>query len=186
MVAMLLSIPIIAAGIWLASEADNECVKLLQWPVIIIGILVLVVALAGFVGAFWRIPWLLLFYLAAMLILIILLAILVVFAYTVTNRGYGHPVPGRRYLEYHLDDYSVWMRRRVQGSFKWHRIQNCLRSTSICSQMNQTYPSPEVFFNAPISPLQVIFTTTFILHSYSYVQKFFFLYEYLRAVGFCC
>ncbi|RWR81019.1 protein TORNADO 2 [Cinnamomum micranthum f. kanehirae] len=154
LVAMLLSIPIIAAGIWLASEPDNGCVAILQWPVIIIGILVLVVALAGFVGAFWRIPWLLLFYLAAMLILIILLAILVVFAYMVTNRGSGHAVPARSYLEYRLEDYSGWLRRRVQGPFKWGRIKNCLMSASTCSQMNQTYPSAEIFFNAPISPLQ--------------------------------
>ncbi|KDO37847.1 hypothetical protein CISIN_1g045375mg [Citrus sinensis] len=52
LVAVLLSIPVIGARIWLAIEADNSCVKLLQWPVIILGILILVVALAGFIGGF--------------------------------------------------------------------------------------------------------------------------------------
>ncbi|EEF37623.1 hypothetical protein RCOM_0647070 [Ricinus communis] len=45
-VAMLLSVPIIGAGVWLAMEPNNPCVRILQQPVIILGILILVVALA--------------------------------------------------------------------------------------------------------------------------------------------
>ncbi|XP_010240868.1 PREDICTED: protein TORNADO 2-like [Nelumbo nucifera] len=153
-VAMLLSIPIIGAGIWLATETDNSCVKILQWPVIILGILMLVVALAGFIGSFWRIPWLLIFYLIVMLILIILLASLVIFIYMVTVKGSGHLAPGRVYLEYHLNDYSGWLRQRVQASFKWNRIRNCLSSTSMCSELNQRYHFAQDFFNARISPIQ--------------------------------
>jgi len=154
-VAMLLSIPIIGAGIWLAMEPDNSCVKILQWPVIILGILILIVALAGFVGGFWRIPWLLISYLIAMLILIILLACLVVFIYMVTVRGSGHLEPSRAYLEYRLDDFSGWLRRRVQSSYKWDRIRGCLSSTNMCAELNQSYRMAQDFFNAHISPLQV-------------------------------
>jgi ABC-type transport system involved in multi-copper enzyme maturation permease subunit len=156
-VAMLLSVPIIGAGIWLATEPDNSCVKILQWPVIILGILILVVALAGFVGAFWRIPWLLILYLVAMLVLIILLACLVVFIYMVTIRGSGHLEPSRAYLEYHLDDYSGWLRRRVQSSYKWERIRSCLSSTTMCAELSQSYRMAQDFFNAHISPLQVMY-----------------------------
>uniref|UniRef100_A0A7N0SVM5 Uncharacterized protein n=1 Tax=Kalanchoe fedtschenkoi TaxID=63787 RepID=A0A7N0SVM5_KALFE len=153
-VAMLLSIPIIGAGIWLATQPDNACVKLLHWPVIVLGILILVVALAGFIGGFWRISWLLVFYLVAMLILIVLLACLVVFIYMVTNRGSGHVEPSRGYLEYNLDDFSGWMRRRVRSSYKWDRIRSCLSSNSFCPQLNQSYRMAQDFFNAPLSPLQ--------------------------------
>lgn len=155
-VAMLLSIPVIGAGIWLATEPDNSCVKILQWPVIILGILILIVALAGFVGAFWRISWLLLFYLIAMLILIILLGCLVVFVYMVTLRGSGHLAPSRAYLEYHLDDYSGWLRRRVRSSYKWDRIRSCLSSTSMCAELNQSYRMAQDFFNAHLSPIEVL------------------------------
>jgi len=163
-VAMLLSIPIIGAGIWLAMEPDNSCVKILQWPVIILGILILIVALAGFVGGFWRIPWLLISYLIAMLILIILLACLVVFIYMVTVRGSGHLEPSRAYLEYRLDDFSGWLRRRVQSSYKWDRIRGCLSSTNMCAELNQSYRMAQDFFNAHISPLQV--TESFFLLSF--------------------
>lgn len=152
---MLLSIPVIGAGIWLTTEPDNSCVKLLQWPVIILGVLILVVALAGFIGGFWRIPRLLIFYLVAMLILIVLLACLVVFVYMVTSRGSGHAVPSRVYLEYNLDDYSGWLRRRVRSSYKWDRIRTCLSAKDTCAELNQSYRAAQDFFNARITPLQV-------------------------------
>lgn len=152
--AMVLSIPIIAAGIWLSTQTDNSCVKLLQWPVIALGIVILVVALAGFVGAFWRIPWLLFFYLVAMLVLILLLASLVIFIYVVTSSGGAHHAPNRAFLEYRLEDYSGWLRRRVEASYKWDRIKACLSTTSTCAELNQTYREAQDFFNARLSPLQ--------------------------------
>ncbi|CAN1177915.1 Protein TORNADO 2 [Linum perenne] len=153
-IAMLLSIPIIGAGIWLSMEPDNSCVKLLQWPLIILGIFVLIVAIAGFIGAFWKIPWLLIFYLVAMLILIILLSILVVFVFMVTDKGSGHPVPSRAYLEYSLDGFSGFLKRRVRSPLKWDRIRGCLSSTNMCAELNQSYRMAQDFFNAPITPLQ--------------------------------
>lgn len=159
LIALLLSIPVIGSGIWLAMEPDNSCVKILQWPVIILGILMLFVAVAGLIGGFWRIPWLLIVYLIAMLILIILLACLVVFIYMVTLKGAGHLAPSRAYLEYRLDDYSGWLRRRVRSSFKWDRIRNCLGSTNMCAELNQSYRMAQDFFNAHIGPLQVINTS---------------------------
>ncbi|KAI3945288.1 hypothetical protein MKX01_035049 [Papaver californicum] len=153
-IATLLSIPIIGAGIWLTTLSDNSCVKILQWPVVIIGILILVVGIAGLVGGFGRISWLLLFYLVVMLVLIILLGCMVVFIYMVTSRGSGHLAPSRSYLEYRLDDYSGWLRRRVQVSYKWDQIRTCLSSTSMCPELNQSYHFAQDFFNARITPLQ--------------------------------
>ncbi|KAJ4784872.1 Tetraspanin family protein [Rhynchospora pubera] len=154
-VAILLSIPIIAAGIWLSTQADSSCLSVLQWPIIILGVLVLAVALAGFIGAFWRLPMLLLFYLVGMFLLILALAGLVVFIFVVTNSvGPGHLAPSRLFLEYDLDDDSGWLKQRVQGSYQWNRIKECLSSTNVCSDLNQTYTSAQDFFNSMLSPLQ--------------------------------
>ncbi|XP_019156220.1 PREDICTED: protein TORNADO 2-like [Ipomoea nil] len=152
--AMLLSIPIIGSGIWLSSQPDNLCVKILQWPLIIMGLVVLVLSLAGAVAGFWRIRWLLIFYLVAMLALIVLLACFVAMVYWVTLKGSGHPEPSRTFLEYRLDDYSGWLRRWVQSYRKWDGIRSCLRSSSMCGGLNQNYRLAQDFFNAHITPLQ--------------------------------
>ncbi|XP_007039477.2 PREDICTED: protein TORNADO 2 isoform X1 [Theobroma cacao] len=153
-ITLLLSIPIIGAGIWLANEPDNSCVKILQWPLIILGISISVVALLGFVGGCWRITWLLIVYLVAMFILIVLFACLVVLIYLVTKKGSGHPAPGRTYLEHDLDDFSGWLRRKVASPYKWNRIRACLNSTDMCSELNQRYRIAQDFFNARLTSIQ--------------------------------
>ncbi|XP_004509732.1 protein TORNADO 2-like [Cicer arietinum] len=153
-IAMLLSIPIIGAGIWLATLQAESCVQILQWPVIILGILILIVAMAGFIGAFWRIPMLLIFYLIAMIVLIVLLVCLVIFVYVVTLRGHGNIEPNRSYLEYDVDDFSIWLRRRVRSSHKWDGIKSCLSSSNMCAELNQSYRLAQDFFNAHLTPLQ--------------------------------
>ncbi|KAE9596937.1 hypothetical protein Lal_00007511 [Lupinus albus] len=153
-IAVLLSIPIIGAGIWLTNGAADSCVKFLQWPIIILGVLILIVALTGFIGAFWRIQCLLIFYLIAMLVLIVLLICCVVFVYMVTIRGHGNIEPNRAYLEYRMDDFSGFLRRRVRSSFKWDRIRSCLSQANMCAELNQSFRMAQDFFNAHLTPMQ--------------------------------
>ncbi|CAF1994282.1 unnamed protein product [Brassica oleracea var. botrytis] len=153
-IAVLLSLPVIGAGIWLAMETVNSCVKILQWPIIILGILILLVGLAGFIGGLWRITWLLVIYLIAMLVLIVLLGVLIGFIYMVTIKGSGHPEPSRAYLEYSLQDFSGYLRQTVEKSYKWDRISTCLSTTNICPELNQRFSVALDFFNAHLSPIQ--------------------------------
>ncbi|KAI4311576.1 hypothetical protein MLD38_036463 [Melastoma candidum] len=152
--AVILSIPIIGAGIWLMTQSDNSCVKILQWPLIILGVLILVVSLAGFIGGICRIQWLLVSYLVAMLGLIVILSCLVGLIFTVTSRGHGHPEPYRAYLEYSLEDFSGWMVRRVRSPIKWDRIRGCLAAAGMCNELEQRFRMAQDFFNARITPLQ--------------------------------
>ncbi|KAL6847726.1 hypothetical protein ACP4OV_022514 [Aristida adscensionis] len=154
-VAALLSIPVLAAGIWLSTQPDNGCVQLLQWPVIGLGVAVLAVGIAGFVAAFWRLPWLLLVYLVAMPLLIVALACLAVFVFAVTSGASGHPAPGRAFLEYELDDYSGWLRGRLEAPGRWERIKTCLAATPTCPDLNQTIATAQELFDAAwLGPLQ--------------------------------
>ncbi|QCD90786.1 Tetraspanin [Vigna unguiculata] len=154
LVAVILSIPIIGAGIWLANGQADTCVQFLQWPVIILGVLILVVALAGCIGAFFRITWLLVVYLVVMLVLVILLVCLVGFVYMVTLRGHGNIEADRAYLQYHMNDFSGFLRRRVRSSFKWDRIRSCISQTNVCAELSQSYRMAEDFFNAHLTPMQ--------------------------------
>ncbi|KAJ0242626.1 Protein TORNADO 2 [Hirschfeldia incana] len=153
-IAVLLSVPVIGAGIWLTTGPVNSCVMLLQWPVIILGILILLVGLAGFIGGLWRITWLLVVYFIAMLALIVLLGVLVGFIYMVTLRGSGRTQPSRAYLEYSLEDFSGFLRRQVERSYEWEWIRSCLSTTTICPDLNQRFVLAQDFFNAYLSPIQ--------------------------------
>ncbi|KAF3778248.1 TORNADO 2 protein [Nymphaea thermarum] len=68
--------------------------------------------------------------------------------------GLRPPVPGRVYLEYHFDDYSGWLRRRVEGPLKWERIKFCLSTSTMFAELNQSYHFAQDFFKTYLTPLQ--------------------------------
>ncbi|OAY32067.1 tetraspanin-8 [Manihot esculenta] len=135
----LLSIPILGAGIWLRNHGSSECEKFLDTPVIVIGVFLMVVSLAGLIGACCRVSLLLWLYLFVMFLLIVLLFCFTIFAFVVTNKGAGQVVSGRGYKEYRLGDYSNWLQKRVNNAKNWNKIKSCLIDGKVCSDFNEKY-----------------------------------------------
>ncbi|KAB2077059.1 hypothetical protein ES319_A06G078400v1 [Gossypium barbadense] len=152
-VTFLCSIPIIAVGIWLAQQPDNGCIHLLRWPVVLLGFLVHLVSLAGFVAAYCNKETLLAFYLCCMAIVIGLLLILLVFAFIVTRPDGSYGVPGRGYQDFRLDGYSSWLTNHVVDSKSWTKIRACLADTDVCPKLTQQFITADQFFATHLSPL---------------------------------
>ncbi|XP_057967110.1 tetraspanin-8-like [Malania oleifera] len=134
-ITFLLSVPILGAGIWLANRASTDCEKFLEKPVIVLGVFLMVVSLAGLVGACCRVSWLLWFYLLVMFLLIVLLFCFTIFAFVVTNKGAGEVLSGKGYKEYRLGEYSNWLQDRVNNGKNWNRIKSCLHDSKVCQSM---------------------------------------------------
>ncbi|KAG8367256.1 hypothetical protein BUALT_Bualt16G0053600 [Buddleja alternifolia] len=153
-IALMCSIPIISAGIWLASKPDNECIHWLRWPLVFLGIAFLLVTLSGFAGAYWKKETFLGLYLVCMFILIVLLLVLLVLAFVVTRPDGAYTVPGMGFKEYRLDGFSLWMRDHITGDDNWGKIRACLADTQICSKLTHKYISAGEFFAAHLSPIE--------------------------------
>ena len=164
---LLCTIPIAATGLWLASRHGGEdCLRLFRWPVAILGALLLLVALAGFAGAYWNRRGLLACYLFAMAALVTLLLALLVFAFAVVAHGDGayhhyHPVAGsgRAYDDYRLQGYSSWLRGYVAGDDprRWDGIRACVAASGTCRKLavDSSFIVPEQFYMSHLSPIQV-------------------------------
>lgn len=155
----LLSIPILGGGIWLSSRASStDCMKFLQWPLIIIGVAIMVVSLAGFAGACYRNTFLMGLYLFCMFFVIAALIGFIIFAYAVTDKGSGHPVAGRAYLEYYLQSYSGWLEERVASDSYWNKISSCIRDSKACKKIAVAVngvPETEImFYSRKLNPIQ--------------------------------
>ncbi|PIN10705.1 Tetraspanin family integral membrane protein [Handroanthus impetiginosus] len=155
----LLSIPILGGGIWLSSRANTtDCMKFLQWPLIIIGASVMVVSLAGFAGACYRNTFLMYLYLWAMFFIIAALVGFVIFAYSVTEKGSGRAVMNRDYMEYSLQDYSGWLAERVASQRYWNKIASCIRQSGVCRKIGRNgagmTESAQQFYLRKLTPIE--------------------------------
>lgn len=163
-ITFLISIPIIGGGIWLSKQADTECEKFLEKPVIALGVFVMLISLAGLIGSCCRVTWLLWVYLLVMFLLIVLIFCFTVFAFVVTNKGAGQALSDRGYKEYRLGDYSHWLTKRVNNH--WSRIQSCLQDSKICKTLIDdgvgSTTKVEDFYKKHLSALQVIFLLNFV------------------------
>ncbi|WCJ41096.1 Tetraspanin-3 [Euphorbia peplus] len=155
----LLSIPILGGGIWLSSRANNtDCLKFLQWPLIVIGVSIMVVSLAGFAGACYRNTFLLWLYLFVMFFIIAALIGFIIFAYAVTDKGSGRGLINRSYDDYYLEDYSGWLKDRVASDGYWGKIASCIRDSKVCGKMgvdvNGVPETADMFYRRKLSPIQ--------------------------------
>lgn len=149
---LLASIPLIGSGLWL-SRSSATCESSLQTPLLVIGFVVLIVSLAGFVGACFNVAWALWLYLLVMLFLIAALLGLTVFGFAVTGGGGGVEVPGRVYHEYRLDDYSGWLRRRITEPQYWKTGMACVVGSKTCAKI--ALWTPLDYLQRDLSPIQV-------------------------------
>ncbi|KAK7324958.1 hypothetical protein VNO77_28943 [Canavalia gladiata] len=155
----LLSIPILVGGIWLSTRANNtECLKFLQWPLIIIGLSIMVISLAGLVGSCYHNTFLMSLYLVVMFFIIAVLIGFIIFVFVVTDKGSGRVIQNRAYLEYYLQDYSGWLEKRVVKDSNWAKISSCIRNSKVCTKIGRTFggvpETADMFYLRSLTPIQ--------------------------------
>ncbi|KAL5703815.1 Tetraspanin-6 [Ranunculus cassubicifolius] len=148
---LIASIPIIGGGLWMA-KSSTSCEGFLQTPLLVVGFVVLIVSLAGFIGACFNVAWALWLYLVVMLVLIGTLLGLTIFGFVVTSQGGGVDVPGRVYKEYRLENYSEWLKTRVKDGENWRTIRSCILGSKTCSKLATWTPLD--YLENDMSPIQ--------------------------------
>lgn len=151
LITLLASIPIIGGALWKA-RSSVTCENFLQTPLLVIGFVILIVSLVGFIGACFHLAWALWLYLAAMLFLIAALMAITIFGFIVTGAGGGTNVSGRVYNEYHLGDYSPWLRKRVEDPKYWMAIKSCILGSKTCGDIVMW--SPVDYLTRDMTPIQ--------------------------------
>ncbi|CAN1300886.1 TET10 [Linum perenne] len=155
---MLLAIGIVIYGVWMSTHHDS-CKKSLTLPVLFLG---------AFIFLIFIYPLLVYQYLILLCIILVAILVFTVLAFIVTNNGSGHSVPGLRYKEYQLQDYSPWFLRQVGNDINcqtyylyqlnntnhWKRLKSCLVKSDDCNHLSRKYRTLKHYKSAKLSPIE--------------------------------
>ncbi|CAO2206874.1 unnamed protein product [Urochloa humidicola] len=136
---LLLSAPVLGAGVWLRSRPDGTGCggHFLSTPALALGAALAAVSLAGLLGACCRATWLLCLYLLAALALALALLCFTAFAFAVTNGSTTtRPGAGAGEAAEYRGSYTAWLRRHVEGRRSWARVQTCLAGAGVCKRLD--------------------------------------------------
>jgi hypothetical protein len=153
---LLLSLPIIGFGIYLAVADAPQCFRWFMYPVLILGGLILFLSILGYAGAWTHSPCFLWIYMLLMAIVWTTLLVFTIFAFIVTNNGAGKQLAGQGVLEYRLQDYSAWLQHQVEKENTWRSIKSCLLEKGYCQDFPERFPTSEVFLanEGKLSPIE--------------------------------
>ncbi|KAJ8621929.1 hypothetical protein MRB53_030458 [Persea americana] len=122
----LLSIPILAGGIWLSARSTTNCDKFLDRPIIVVSVFLMVGSLIGLAGACCCISCLLWLYLFVMFLHIVLLFYFTIFAFA----------------------------KRVNDSENWSKIKSCLADSNVYKTLEASNDAETEFYKRSLSPVQ--------------------------------
>ncbi|XP_019171146.1 PREDICTED: tetraspanin-10 [Ipomoea nil] len=150
---MILAVGVFGFGVWMGANHDG-CRKSVALHIIVLGALIFVVSVFGFLGAWKSNPFLLWIYLIMLFFILVAILMLTVLAFIVTNNGSAHSVNGLRYKEYQLQDYHSWFLKQLNSSHNWERLKSCLVKEADCDNLSKRYKTLKQYKSAKLSPIE--------------------------------
>ncbi|KAJ8766131.1 hypothetical protein K2173_021648 [Erythroxylum novogranatense] len=150
---MLLALSVIIFGVWMSTRHDS-CRRSLTLPVLALGAFILIISLIGFLGALKNSFILLWIYLIMLCVILVAILAFTVLAFIVTNNGSGHSVPGLRYKEYQLKDYSSWFLKQLNNTHNWKHLRSCLVKSEDCNNLSKKYKTLKQYKSAKLTPIE--------------------------------
>lgn len=132
---LLLGLAAIGASAYIHICGGSDCQKVLQYPLLIGGVLMVLVSTLGIAGWLYGVDKAIYGYLLVTFLLALGLALFIVFALFVTNMKVGKKISGRGYGEYRVDDFSHWLQRYVVKDKNWNKVKSCLMDARVCDNL---------------------------------------------------
>ncbi|KAK6128109.1 hypothetical protein DH2020_038140 [Rehmannia glutinosa] len=125
----------IGLALWYYLKIGSPCERDLRMPLLVIGGALLLVSMAGLMGACCRVSFFMWLYLITLFVMIVGLIAFTAFAIVVTNKGIGKALSENGVGNGKLGDYSWWLQNYVINSDNWDRIKRCMIHVRLCDSI---------------------------------------------------
>lgn len=149
-----ISLTAIGLSLWFGLNSHTHCHKILQKPLLFVGLALSIVSLLGLFGSCSRLSSFMWIYLIILFLLIVGLVAFTVFTIVVTNKHIGKALSEKRIGEHRLGDYSRWLQTYVINAENWDEIKNFLVDVNLCRHLTAN-KGEEEFFMRNLSLIQV-------------------------------
>ncbi|KAL3512321.1 hypothetical protein ACH5RR_025038 [Cinchona calisaya] len=150
-----LAVALLAIGysVWLQIQHGSSlCQKVLQRPLLFVGLALFVVSFLGLIGSCCRLSFFMWIYLAVLFFMILGLICFTIFTIIVTNKGVGKVLSNKGVNDHRLGDYSGWLQKYVVNAENWDEIKSCLVDVHFCQHIAGG-KAPE-FYQQSLSPIE--------------------------------
>ncbi|KAF3674162.1 hypothetical protein FXO37_06533 [Capsicum annuum] len=135
-VTLLASLVCLGFSIWFGfNNSATLCEKVLQKPLLLLGLCLLAVSVLGLVGSSCRVTFIMWIYLFVLFLLIVGLLCFTLFTILVTNKNVSKALSGKGYKEMKTGDYTKWLQKYVVNEENWKEIKSCLVDTKFCQRI---------------------------------------------------
>ncbi|KAH6797250.1 hypothetical protein C2S52_021804 [Perilla frutescens var. hirtella] len=126
-------------SLWFHVRSGSQCERVVKTPLMVVSALLLVVSVAGLVGALSGVSLIMWLYLFLLFLLILGLIIFTIFTVMVTNKGLGQAISGQGVGDHRLGNYSKWLQKYVVNARNWDKIKSCMADAHLCFMVNDSY-----------------------------------------------
>ncbi|KAJ6676891.1 TETRASPANIN-8-RELATED [Salix viminalis] len=131
-VTLLAGLVIMGLGLYIfARGGATGCDKVLQNPLIVVGVAITAISLLGLIGSCCRVNFALTLYLILLFLLLLCLIGFTVFAILVTNESIG-----KAFSKTKIMDFQNWLRDNLADEKHWNDMKSCAVQTKICQDNN--------------------------------------------------
>ncbi|KAG5222800.1 tetraspanin [Salix suchowensis] len=131
-VTLLTGLVIMGLGLYIVARGGaTGCDKVLQNPLIVVGVAITAISLLGLIGSCCRVNFALTLYLILLFLLLLCLIGFTVFAILVTNESIGKAFSKTKTMDFHN-----WLRDNLADEKHWNDMKSCAVQTKICQDNN--------------------------------------------------
>ncbi|GLT76539.1 hypothetical protein SLA2020_481920 [Shorea laevis] len=132
-ITLILGLAAVIYSVFIRLHGGTTCQKILQEPLLVIGVFASVVSYLGLMGPCCRVNAAMMAYLVFVAVLILGIIAFTIFGLLVTKASAANNVQWGGFREHRIKNYSGWLRRRVLNYRHWAEIGGCLADFHICN-----------------------------------------------------